>query len=92
MLATFAALLGRFSGQDDLAIGTSVLVIVGIEFVQASEGVGYRIWHSWSLFQANRMYVGLCVVALMGFGFGVGRPAMPSTSSAKRRKRSRSSF
>jgi ABC-type nitrate/sulfonate/bicarbonate transport system permease component len=53
-----------------LAIGIAVLVIVGVEFVQAGEGVGYRIWHSWSLFQANRMYVGICVVALLGFVLG----------------------
>ena len=68
---TWPAMLSQLFVAMRLAIGTAVLVIVGIEFVQASEGVGYRIWHSWSLFQANRMYVGLCVVALMGFGFGV---------------------
>jgi len=50
-----------------ISIGTAVLVMVAVEFVQASEGLGYRIWHSWSLFQADRMYVGVCVVALMGF-------------------------
>jgi ABC-type nitrate/sulfonate/bicarbonate transport system permease component len=68
---TWPAMLSQLFVAMRLAIGTAVLVIVGIEFVQASEGVGYRIWHSWSLFQANRMYVGICVVALMGFGFGV---------------------
>jgi NitT/TauT family transport system permease protein/sulfonate transport system permease protein len=65
-----------------LAIGAAVLVIVGVEFVQADEGVGYRIWHSWSLFQANRMYVGICTVAVLGFLLGfivkwVGRLALP---------------
>jgi len=65
-----------------LAIGAAVLVIVGVEFVQADEGVGYRIWHSWSLFQANRMYVGICTVAVLGFLLGYivkwsGRLALP---------------
>lgn len=52
-----------------LSIGTAVLVIVGVEFVQADVGIGFRIWHSWSLFQADRMYVGICVVALLGYLF-----------------------
>lgn len=50
-----------------LAIGVAVLVIVGVEFVQGDIGVGFRIWSSWSLFQADRMYVGICTVALLGY-------------------------
>ena len=65
-----------------IAIGTAVLVIVGVEFVQADVGIGFRIWHSWSLFQADRMYVGVCLVALMGYLFSsivrwIGRVALP---------------
>ncbi len=65
-----------------LSIGTAVLVIVGIEFVQADVGIGHRIWHSWSLFQAERMYVGICAVALLGYVFativrGIARIAVP---------------
>jgi ABC-type nitrate/sulfonate/bicarbonate transport system ATPase subunit/ABC-type nitrate/sulfonate/bicarbonate transport system permease component len=55
-----------------LAIGSAVLVVVGIEFVQADVGIGYRIWNSWSLFQADKMYVGICSVALLGVAFAVG--------------------
>ena len=50
-----------------IALGTSVLIAVGTEFVNGDEGIGFRIWHSWSLFQAGQMYVGIVAVALMGF-------------------------
>ncbi|PPL17210.1 hypothetical protein GY24_11720 [Microterricola pindariensis] len=50
-----------------IALGTSVLIAVGTEFVSGDEGIGYRIWHSWSLFQADQMYVGIVTVALLGF-------------------------
>jgi ABC-type nitrate/sulfonate/bicarbonate transport system permease component len=49
-----------------ISAGVSVLVLVGVEFVQASDGIGYLIWNSWSLFLAPRMYVGIFVVALLG--------------------------
>ncbi|WP_378951342.1 ABC transporter permease [Mesorhizobium sp. ANAO-SY3R2] len=81
---TWPALLPQLFISMRIAIGTAVLVIVGVEFVQASQGIGYRIWHSWSLFQANRMYVGICTVALMGFLFSsvvrwLGRVMLPWT-------------
>ena len=63
------ALLPQLFVAMRLSIGTAVLVIVGIEFVQADVGIGHRIWHSWSLFQADRMYVGICAVALLGYLF-----------------------
>lgn len=50
-----------------IALGTSVLIAVGTEFVNGDEGIGFRIWHSWSLFQAGQMYVGIVAVALMGY-------------------------
>lgn len=55
-----------FTGMR-IALGTSVLIAVGTEFVNGDQGIGYRIWHSWSLFQPERMYVGIVVVAFMGF-------------------------
>lgn len=55
-----------FTGMR-IALGTSVLIAVGTEFVNGDEGIGYRIWHSWSLFQSEQMYVGIVVAAFMGF-------------------------
>jgi ABC-type nitrate/sulfonate/bicarbonate transport system permease component len=49
-----------------LAAGASILVMVGAEFVQARKGLGHLIWNSWSLFLADRMYVGIVVVAVSG--------------------------
>ncbi|MCG2621313.1 ABC transporter permease [Arthrobacter sp. I2-34] len=52
-----------------LAAGQAVLLMIGIEFVQGDEGLGYMIWNSWQLFLADRMYVGIVSVALVGVVF-----------------------
>lgn len=92
---TWPALLPQLFIAMRIAIGTAVLVIVGVEFVQASQGIGYRIWNSWSLLQADRMYVGICTVALMGFLLSVlvrwiGRLALPWTQTGHGAKRKKS--
>lgn len=73
-----------------VSAGVSILVIVGAEFVQGNDGIGYLIWHSWTLFIARRMYVGIVAVALLGFVFGeivkwVGRLATPWSSDGEQR-------
>jgi ABC-type nitrate/sulfonate/bicarbonate transport system permease component len=50
-----------------ISVGNAILIIVGVEFVSGSTGIGYRIWNSWLIFAADRMYVGIVVVALLGF-------------------------
>lgn len=60
-----AALPEIFTGLR-LSIGMSVLVVVGIEFVNGDRGIGFLIWNSWQLFLAQRMYVGIVTVAVMG--------------------------
>lgn len=65
-----------------LAAGASILVMVGAEFVQGSSGLGHLIWHSWSLFLADRMYVGIVFVAISGALFtlliaAIGRRLTP---------------
>jgi ABC-type nitrate/sulfonate/bicarbonate transport system permease component len=54
-----------------LGMGVALLVIVAAEFVGAKTGIGYLIWMSWQVFQVEKMYVGLVVVALLGFGSAV---------------------
>jgi ABC-type nitrate/sulfonate/bicarbonate transport system permease component len=49
-----------------LSIGIAVLMVVGVEYVDASSGIGWLIWNSWSLFLAPQMYVGIVAVAMMG--------------------------
>jgi ABC-type nitrate/sulfonate/bicarbonate transport system permease component len=52
-----------------LAAGQAVLLMIGIEFVQGNQGFGYLIWNSWQLYMADRMYVGIVAVAVMGVIF-----------------------
>jgi len=49
-----------------MSVGIAVLMMVGVEFSNSSEGIGHLIWYSWTLFQAPQMYVGIVAVALMG--------------------------
>ena len=51
-----------------ISVGQAVLIVIMIEYLMGKQGIGYRIWHSWSLFDANAMYVGIVTVALLGFG------------------------
>lgn len=76
------AILPQIFVSIRLSAGVSILVIVGAEFVQGGDGIGYLIWHSWSLLRAEAMYVGIVAVALLGFVLGevvkwVGRLLMP---------------
>ena len=54
-----------------LGMGVALLVIVSAEFVGAKSGIGYLIWTSWQVFQVEKMYVGLLVSALLGFGSAI---------------------
>ena len=60
------ALPGIFTGLR-LALGFSLLVIVGTEFLAANEGIGYLIWNSYQTFAIEKMYVGLIVTGLLGW-------------------------
>ena len=60
------ALPGIFTGLR-LCMGVALLLLVAAEFVGAEEGVGYRIWWAWSVFWVTNMYVGLAVIAVLGF-------------------------
>lgn len=48
------------------AAGMAVVVVTAVEFVASNEGLGYLIWNSWQLFQAEKMYVALVAVAILG--------------------------
>ena len=64
------ALPAIFTGLR-LALGFSLIVIVGTEFLAAKEGVGYLIWQSYQTFAIKKMYVGLVVTGLMGWGMAL---------------------
>ncbi|MFE0104636.1 ABC transporter permease [Streptomyces sp. NPDC059009] len=72
------------------AAGLGVVTVVAVEFVASDSGLGHLIWNSWTLFQPERMYVGLVCVAALGAAFSgaihlVGRRAMPWRAAGVRR-------
>ena len=60
------ALPGIFTGLR-ICASVALLLLVAAEFVGANEGIGYRIWWSWSVFWVKNMYVGFAVIAVLGF-------------------------
>lgn len=64
------ALPGIFTGLR-ICVGTALLLLVAAEFVGANEGIGYRVWWSWSVFWVTTMYVGFGVIALLGYLFSL---------------------
>jgi ABC-type nitrate/sulfonate/bicarbonate transport system permease component len=54
-----------------LGMGVALLVIVAAEQVAAKSGIGYLIWTSWQVFQVEKMYVGLLVIAVVGFASAI---------------------
>jgi NitT/TauT family transport system permease protein len=50
-----------------LGMGVAFLVIVAAEQEAAKSGIGYLIWTSWQVLQVEKMYVGLLVIAVVGF-------------------------
>lgn len=55
-----------------LGLGVAFLVILAAEFVGARSGIGYLIWNSWQMFSVESMFVGIIVIALLGYLSSVG--------------------
>lgn len=51
-----------------LGLGIGLILIVIAEIVGARSGIGYMLWQAWTIFQVERMYVGLVVIAVLGWG------------------------
>lgn len=54
-----------------LALGTSLIVVVGVEFVSANYGIGALIWNAWETFEIEKLYVGIFLCAILGILFTV---------------------
>jgi ABC-type nitrate/sulfonate/bicarbonate transport system permease component len=50
-----------------LGAGLSLILIAIAEMMGAKRGLGYMIWSAWETFDVEQMYVGLFVIALIGF-------------------------
>lgn len=55
-----------------LGLGMGLILISIAEMIGAKSGLGYMIWNAWELLSVETMYVGLLVIALLGFVFNMG--------------------
>ncbi len=75
-----------------VATGLGVVVIIAVEFVASNDGLGFMIWNAWTLFQPDRMYVGLVVVAVLGAALTglvtvIERASLPWQRASRPRRR-----
>jgi ABC-type nitrate/sulfonate/bicarbonate transport system permease component len=54
-----------------LGAGLALILIAVAEMVGAKSGIGYMIWSAWETFAVAKMYVGLFVIALIGFAISL---------------------
>ena len=52
-----------------LGVGMGLILIAIAEMVGAKSGLGFMIWNAWEILSVETMYVGLLVIALLGFLF-----------------------
>jgi len=50
-----------------LGIGIGLIMVCLAEMVGAKAGLGFMIWNAWQTFAVEQMYVGLFVIAIIGF-------------------------
>lgn len=50
-----------------LGIGLGLMLIAIAEMIGSKSGLGYMIWNAWELLSVEQMYVGLLVIALLGY-------------------------
>jgi NitT/TauT family transport system permease protein len=52
-----------------LGVGMGLILIAIAEMIGAKSGLGFMIWNAWEILAVETMYVGLLVIALLGFAF-----------------------
>ena len=52
-----------------LALGMSLIIVVGVEFLSANHGIGAMIWYAWETFDIEKLYVGIAICAGLGLLF-----------------------
>jgi ABC-type nitrate/sulfonate/bicarbonate transport system permease component len=50
-----------------LGAGMGLILIAIAEMIGAQSGLGYMIWNAWQILSVNTMYVGLIMIALLGY-------------------------
>jgi ABC-type nitrate/sulfonate/bicarbonate transport system permease component len=77
LIAMPAALPFIFTGCQ-LGIGMALIVVVVAEQFGTKVGLGYLIWRSWQVFEVRDMFVGLMVVAILGYSIQLVMGALES--------------
>jgi ABC-type nitrate/sulfonate/bicarbonate transport system permease component len=54
-----------------LGVGMGLILISIAEMIGAKSGLGHMIWNAWEILSVETMYVGLVVIAVLGFLFSV---------------------
>jgi NitT/TauT family transport system permease protein len=54
-----------------IALGMSLIIVVGVEFLAANYGIGALIWYAWQTFDLEKLYVGIFLCAVLGILFTV---------------------
>lgn len=54
-----------------LGVGMGLILIAIAEMIGAKSGLGHMIWNAWEILSVETMYVGLIMIALLGFLFSV---------------------
>jgi NitT/TauT family transport system permease protein len=55
-----------------LGAGLGLVLIAIAEMIGSQSGIGYMIWNAWQLMSVDTMFVGLIVIAILGFVFTWG--------------------
>ncbi len=55
-----------------LGAGLGLILIAIAEMVGAKSGLGYMVWSAWQTFSVEKMYVGLFMIAIIGFIMTLG--------------------
>ncbi len=59
-----------------LGLGFALIVVVAVEIVAASRGLGALLWLSWQILKVEDMYATFFVIAILGAGLSYGLAAL----------------
>jgi NitT/TauT family transport system permease protein len=54
-----------------LGAGLGLVLIAIAEMIGAQSGLGFMIWNAWQILSVNTMYVGLIVIAILGYALTI---------------------
>jgi len=54
-----------------LGVGMGLILIAIAEMIGAKSGLGFMIWNAWEILSVETMYVGLIMIAVIGYLFSM---------------------